>query len=112
MTCAELAFQSVPFALINQFTVDSTWNGAPLHLQVNQNANMPQTTNGTMVFAYENISAENNLGQIWITSGGTPPIFEYAQPLTNQPSMLMKNWRANNLSVTNISPNAQTPIKI
>jgi hypothetical protein len=77
-----------------------------------QNANMPQTTNGTMVFSYENVSSENNQGTISITSGSAPPTFENVPALANQPSMLINNWHANNLSVTNISANNDTPIAI
>ncbi len=74
---------------------------------------MPQTTNGSMVFAYFNQSQQNNQGTLSLTSGGGAPDFLTAQALANQPSILVKNWQASNLSVTNISPpSSNTPIWI
>jgi hypothetical protein len=104
--------QPVPFQIVDQGSVAPTWNGARLVLQPNQNANMPQTTNGTMVFAYQNLSSENNQGVISITSGGSKPVFENVIAGLNQPSMLINSWQASNLSVTNVSPNDNTPIAI
>ena len=93
-------------------TVDSTWDGSPLVLQVNENANMPQTPAGTMIFAVTNEATQNNLGEIAFTSGGAPPRFLKLPANANQPSIIVNNWNANNLSVTNISANSQTPIEI
>ena len=104
--------QSVPYAIIDRFTVAENWDGAPLILQVNQNANMPETPNGSMVFEYENLATQNNQGEIAVTSGGGAPAFQYAYACVNQPSIWTNNWRANNLSVTNISLNANTPVQI
>jgi hypothetical protein len=74
---------------------------------------MPRTTDGSMVFAYENKSTQNSQGTLSITSGGGAPSFLSAPALANQPSILVKNWQANNLSVTNISPpGSNTPILI
>lgn len=107
-----LPVQPSSYQLIDRFTVDATWDGSPKILLVNQNAKMPQTPNGTMVFAYLNTSTENNAGTLSITSGGGAPVFKNVPALNNQPSMLIDNWKSNNLSVTNISPNAETPIQI
>ncbi|MGH8065698.1 MAG: hypothetical protein ACRERE_10800 [Candidatus Entotheonellia bacterium] len=104
--------QSVPYAIIDRFTVAENWDGAPLILQVNQNANMPETPNGSMVFEYENLATQNNQGEVAVTSGGGAPAFKYAYACVNQPSIWTNNWRANNLSVTNISLNANTPVQI
>jgi hypothetical protein len=104
--------QSAPYSIIDRYTVDAAWNGSPLTLQVNQNANMAETPNGTMVFAYQNMSTGNNMGTLSVTSGGGQPVFYNAPALTNQPSTIIHNWGANNLSVTNISANNDTPIKI
>jgi len=104
--------QTVPYAIIDQQPVTAAWDGARIILSPNQNADMPQTVNGTMIFAYQNESTQNNQGMISITSGGSQPIFHTAQAGANQPSILIDNWHANNLSVTNISPNSETPISI
>jgi hypothetical protein len=107
-----LPLQGAPYQVIDRFTVDQTWDGSPKVLLTSQNAVMPQTPNGTMVFAYQNMSTENNSGSISITTGGGAPDFKTVPALVNQPSMLINNWKANNLSITNVSPNDDTPIAI
>jgi hypothetical protein len=104
--------QTAPFAVIGRFRVTATWNGAPLVLQVNDNANMPQTTNGSMVLTYENLAEQNNQGTIAVTSGGARPEFREVPALANQPSLWVNNWRANNLQITNVSANSATPIRV
>ena len=90
----------------------TTWYGSLLELNVSDSANMPQTTNGSMVFMYFNGATLNNAGTLSLTSGGNPPQSLYAPALANQPSVLVNNWLANNLNVLNISANASTPIWI
>src|SRR5207237_5372851 len=107
-----MAVQPAAYAVIDQGTVNSAWDGSPLVLAENQNAAMPQAPNGTIILAYWNMSTQNNAGTISVTSGGGPPSFKNAPALANQPSVWMNNWQSNNLSVTNISPNASTPIQI
>jgi hypothetical protein len=107
-----LMLQAVPFAVIDQGNVNAAWDGSPEVLLENQNAAMPQTPNGTMIFAYWNMSTQNNAGTLSVTSGGSQPSFLNVPALANQPSVWMNNWASNNLSVTNISPNATTPIQI
>lgn len=104
--------QTVPYVIIDQRSVAPAWDGARLTLAPNQNANMPQTVNGTMVITYQNMSAQNNQGDIALTSGGSTPRFYTVPAGANQPSLLIDNWKANNLSITNISPNTETPIAI
>ncbi len=100
------------YEIIDRSSIDLEWNGSPLTLMPNQNANMPQTMNGTMVFAYQNVSSQNNAGQLSATSGGGEPQFLNAPALVNQPSMWIDNWKGNNLSLTNVSINQNTPISI
>jgi hypothetical protein len=107
-----LMTQPTPYLIIDQGTVDPTWDGSPKVLIENQNAVMPSTTNGTMIFAYWNKGEQNNAGSISITSGGGAPVFKNVPALVNQPSVWVNNWQSNNLSVTNISPNPNTPIQI
>lgn len=91
---------------------NSKWDGSPTTLAVHDSAAMPQTTNGSMVFAYQNTATLNNAGKLALTSGGSQPTFLIAQALLFQPSILVNNWQANNLNVTNISVAAATPIWI
>lgn len=98
------------FDLIDRFSVNAAWNGSPTTLMPNQNVNLPQTTNGSMVLAYQNMSTVNNAGTLSVTSGGSAPNILNVPALANQPSILVQNWAANNLSLTNISPAGATPI--
>lgn len=100
------------FAIIGRNTVASGWNGSGLVLAVNANAVMPQTANGTMILGWVNQASQNNAGQLALTSGGSRPQFLEAPALAAQPGMLIANWHANNLSLTNVSPQQATPIWI
>jgi hypothetical protein len=98
--------------ITNANTVNANWNGSGYVLLVDQNVVMPQAANGTMIFGWVNQATMNNAGTLSITSGGSAPTFLSAPALLAQPGVLIHNWMANNLSVTNISPNQQTPIWI
>ncbi|OYY91517.1 MAG: hypothetical protein B7Y45_02875 [Sphingomonas sp. 28-66-16] len=100
------------FQLIDRNMVDTSWNGIGMTLVVDQSVSMPQTPNGTTVFGWANQATLNNAGTLALTSGGSAPTSLDAPALAAQPGVLMANWNANNLNVTNISPNAQTPIWI
>lgn len=92
--------------------VNATWNGSGIVLLTGQNVVMPQTANGTMIFGWVNQSSANNFGSLSLTSGGSTPTLLDAPALSAQPGVLVNNWHANNLSVTNVSLNQQTPIWI
>jgi hypothetical protein len=111
---AQYARQQAPhFSVIDRNTINASWTGAPTTLQPNNNVNLPQTPNGTAIFAYFNQSKMNNQGTLSLTSGGSTPQFLPVPALANQPSILINNWQANNLSVTNVSPTGtNTPIWI
>jgi hypothetical protein len=100
------------FHIVGQNAINAAWTGTPTTLQVNQNVNMPQTPNGTTILAITNQATQNNLGQIAITSGGSVPEFPDIPALANRPTIIKKNWGANNLSLTNISANSNTPILV
>jgi hypothetical protein len=92
------------FAIIDRNTLLTAWTGLPTTLLPTQNVNMAQTTNGSMVLAYQNTSTINSQGTLSVTSGGSAPKMLQAYALLNQPNILVNNWQANNLSLTNISP--------
>lgn len=100
------------FQIIDRNTVNGSWNGIGMTLLVSQNVVMPQTANGTMIFGWVNQSTINNMGTLSVTSGGSAPDILDAPAFSAQPGVLMRNWHANNLSVTNISANNDTPIWI
>jgi hypothetical protein len=94
------------FAIIGVDASNPSWNGSPLTLNPNDNANMPQAPNGSLVLVYQNKATINTMGQLAITSGGGAPTFLNAQSLLNQPNVLTQNFggqTTNNLSVTNTS---------
>jgi hypothetical protein len=104
--------EKTPHTLIDQNSVGASWNGSPTVLLTSQNTVMPQTPNGTTIFAATNQSTLNNQGQIALTSGGGAPVILDVPALTSQPTIQINNWKANNLSVTNISANNNTPILV
>jgi hypothetical protein len=64
------------------------------------------------VLAYQNLATLNNVGQLALTAGGAAPLFLPVPFGANQPGILVQNWNANNLNLTNISANSATPILI
>jgi len=102
------------FKIINkpELSVNGTWNGSPTTLLTSQNVVMPQTPNGTVIVTLLNQTTGNNQGQISLTSGGAQPQFITVNAHANQPNALTGNWQANNLSLTNVSPNNDTPILV
>ncbi len=106
------AAATFPYELLGQNVVIAAWDGSPITLLVNQSANMPQTSNGTMIFSYRNVATQNNAGTLGVTSGGAAPIFYNNVMPSLQPSIVVNNWNANNLSITNVSANSDTPFGI
>lgn len=100
------------FAILGQSLAADNWNGAPLTLAVHDSAIMPQTPDGSMILAFQNASTMNNAGKLALTSGGGQPQFLPVPALLQQPSVIINNWQANNLNLTNVSLNANTPIWI
>jgi hypothetical protein len=99
------------FRILGQNVTDPAWNGALKTLNYHDSVMMPQTPNGSMVLGYWNTSAQNNDGQLTLVSGGPPqPLDAPAGAL--MPSILVQNWNANSLTLTNTSANSWTPIKV
>jgi hypothetical protein len=101
-----------PFNILGQSVVDPNWNGMPMTLAKGDSAMMQHTSNGSMILAYQNTSEMNNAGQLALTSGSSRPQFLTAPALVLQPTILINNWQANNLTLTNTSANPYTPIWI
>lgn len=99
------------YLVIDQNTVNANWDGSPTTLNPNDNVNLPQTTIGSLVLAYQNTSTTNNDGSLSATSGGSAPQNFPAPPGLNQPNIYVHNWLGNNLSLTNTSlTSSKTPI--
>ncbi len=88
------------------------WDGSQLTLAQYDSAMMPQTANGSMVFAWQNVGQMNNDGELILTSGGSAPQSYDAPALALAPNILVRNWAANDLKVTNTSIHSATPIWI
>jgi hypothetical protein len=65
-----------------------------------------------MIVAWQNVAPLNNDGTLILSSGGTPPQPFDAPALALAPTILVQNWRANDLKITNTSLAAATPIWI
>src|ERR1700733_205147 len=91
---------------------NNDWNGSPLTLAQHDSALMPQTANGSMVVAWQNVATQNNDGALILTSGGGAPQPFDAPQLALAPTILVQNWGANDLKITNTSLAAATPIWI
>src|SRR5205085_9620898 len=82
-------------------------------LNPNDSANMPQTPNSSMVFAYMNTSNVHSMGTLALTSGGSAPTFLAVPSLLDQPNIMVNNWQGQNLNATNVSaPDPNNPIEI
>jgi hypothetical protein len=100
------------FEIHGRSSVNDSWDGQPTTLAQNENVVMPQTAAGTMILAATNKATQNNQGDLTYTSGGGAPGDLVLPALANQPSIVIKNWGANNLSLTNTSAATATPILV
>lgn len=98
------------FSILGAPKTTASWDGSPTTISPPDGLSMAQTTNGSMVLAYQNTSSMNNAGKLALTSGGSAPTFLPVPALLVQPTIYVHNWGANNLNVTNISAAAATPI--
>jgi len=99
------------FVIIGAQVSTPNWTGTPITLAWHDSAAMPQTPNGSTVLAWLNTSSGNNDGSLVATSAGPPQSLDAPQGAT-VPSMLVQNWGANALTLTNVSANKATPIWI
>ncbi|WP_294330366.1 hypothetical protein [uncultured Sphingomonas sp.] len=102
--------QPANFQIIDRVFTDRVWDGSGTTLAVDQSVGIPQTPNGTTILGWMNQATANNNGALMLTSGGSQPAPCNAPALAAQPSILVCNWHADNLNITNVSANAATPI--
>jgi hypothetical protein len=98
--------------LMSYVQVAAAWNGSPTLLQQSQGVTMPVTPNGSMVVGYFNRATQNNAGLLMVSSGGGSPQPLPVPALASYFSILTHNWQANNLNISNLSPNTATPILV
>ncbi|HEU4885760.1 MAG TPA: hypothetical protein VFT45_26225 [Longimicrobium sp.] len=92
-------------------TVTSTWDGSPLTLAVNDQAQMPQTPDGTLILAAIDLSP-NSQGTLAVSSGSQPFPVPPLPAGATAPWVAANNFGANNLKATNVSSNQSVTIKI
>ena len=90
----------------------ASWNGAATVLATTEQASMPQTPNGSLVIGYLNRSKQNNQGEITVTAGGSAPLAYLVPAFQQILSLLVDNWQANDLTITNTSVAPATPILV
>jgi hypothetical protein len=90
----------------------TNWNGLGMSLPQSGSVNMPQTPNGTLVFGYFNLTTQNSAGELVLTSGGSYFNRIPVPPGQSVPGLVVNNWQAGNLSVSNTSANTGTGIYI
>jgi hypothetical protein len=99
------------FRILGQNVTNAAWNGSGQTLNYHASVMMPQTPNGSMVLGYWNVSKGNNDGELTLVSAGPPqPLDAPAGAL--MPSILVQNWYANSLTLTNTSANSATQIRV
>jgi hypothetical protein len=89
----------------------AAWTGTPTTINQNQNLQISQTPNGTLIFSYFNQSTTTNAGKLVVSSGAGQPTTLQVPAGVNQPGLLVNNWGGNNLSVSNTSV-TPTPILV
>lgn len=90
----------------------ATWNGAPTTLKRDEQVDMTQTPNGTVILAALNKTTGNNEGKITITSAASPTQEVPLDAGAAAPWTESRNYRANNLRITNTSEHADTPVLV
>lgn len=100
------------YALLGAAPAAPPWNGATTRLAQYASVSMPETPNGSMLLAYRNASLFNSAGKLAWTSGGSQPVILVAPALPLAPSVFAHDWAGNNLTITNISVGADTPIDV
>lgn len=86
------------------------WDGSPKTLTtLGDMLLMSQAPNGPMIFAYQNKATLNNSGQLSLSSGSAGETLNASYGAL-APSIYVKNWQGNNLTVNNISLQSATPI--
>jgi hypothetical protein len=104
------AWRAAPITIFFVLTRGTAWDGSPLVLMPQQ-IGVVGTPNGSVILTYENLAAQNNAGTIKVDTGGsTVDLPVPAQQ--HQPSFVVKNFAAQQLTVKNTSVAPETPIRV
>lgn len=106
----EAAWRAAPIAIFFALTVGTPWDGSPLVLMPQQTG-VVGTPNGSVIFTYENLAAQNNAGLISVQTGGSSAVLPVPAQ-QHQPSFLVKNFGSQLLTVKNTSIATETPIRV
>jgi len=103
---------SPQFLVLGVNVTAADWDGSPTTLAWHESAAMPQTVDGSMIVAWLNIAEQNNDGTLAMSSAAGQPEFHDAPAGTTVPSTIARNWKGQNLKLTNVSGNNTTPISV
>jgi len=87
------------------------WDGSPQTLDQYAGLTMQNPPNGSTVLGFWNQATQNNDGSLLVGSQGTANSYD-VPALANGPSILVNNWQAQPVTVTNMSASAATPIGV
>lgn len=85
-------------------------NAAPVTISTNESTGINQTLDGYMILTVQNLSSSK--ATVLYSSGGTTPQQIEIEGGDNAPQIVIYNWAANNLNVTNLSSKAGTEVAI
>jgi hypothetical protein len=90
---------------------NANWDGSPTTLDQYDAATIPNPPNGSTVLGWQNNATQNNDGSLLVGSQGASKSYD-APALANAPSILAYNWGAQQVTATNMSAGAATPIMV
>lgn len=91
--------------------VTTSWDGSRLVLGAGGSVVTNNAPNGSAIFTAMNMSTINNAGQVQVIVADTRDTLNLA-PYTETPGFLIQNWKAQPITVGNISPQPETPVEI
>ncbi|AKQ68344.1 hypothetical protein A176_005256 [Myxococcus hansupus] len=87
-----------------------TINAAPVNISTNESTGINQTLDGYMILTIQNLSSSK--ATVLYSSGGSTPQQVEIEGGDNAPQIIINNWGANNLSVTNLSNRDETEVAV
>ncbi|NPC49627.1 hypothetical protein D7X99_37040 [Corallococcus sp. AB032C] len=87
-----------------------TINAAPVTIETNESTGINQTLDGFMILTLQNLSPSK--ATLLYSSGGSTPQQVDIDGGNNAPQIVINNWGANNLTITNLSSKDGTQVAV